>query len=82
VFLPSDTFRSAVWPTQPPVQWVLGVLSPGVKPPRREADHSPPGTASVATPCFQYMPSWHVTGTFYLLPLPHFCCNAYGHNCR
>jgi hypothetical protein len=45
--LSSNTFRLAVWPTQPPVQWVLGVLSLGVKPPRREADHSPPGTAWV-----------------------------------
>jgi hypothetical protein len=28
--------RPAVGPTQPPVQWVPGVLSPG-----RKADHSP-----------------------------------------
>jgi hypothetical protein len=28
--------------TQPPVQWVLGVLSPG-----RDADHSPPSSAEV-----------------------------------
>jgi hypothetical protein len=31
-----------------PVQWVPGVLSPGVKArPRREADHSPPSSAEV-----------------------------------
>jgi hypothetical protein len=35
-------------PTQPPVQWVQGVLSPGVKArPGRDADHSPPSSAEV-----------------------------------
>jgi hypothetical protein len=34
-------------PLQPPTQWVLGVLSPGVKRPGREADHSPPTNAEV-----------------------------------
>jgi hypothetical protein len=29
-------------PTQPPVQWVQGALSSGVKRPGREADHSSP----------------------------------------
>ena len=33
--------RPALWPTQPPVQWVPG-LSPGVKRPGRGADHPPP----------------------------------------
>jgi hypothetical protein len=32
--------RPALWPTQPPIQWVPGALSPGVKLPGREADHS------------------------------------------
>jgi hypothetical protein len=30
------------WPAQFPIQWVQGALSPGVKRPGREADHSPP----------------------------------------
>jgi hypothetical protein len=34
-------------PPQPPIQWVLGALSPGVKWPGREADHSPPTSAEV-----------------------------------
>jgi hypothetical protein len=34
-------------PTQPPIQWIPGVLSPGVKWPGREADHSPPTSAEV-----------------------------------
>jgi hypothetical protein len=33
--------------TQPPVQWVPGALSPGVKRPGREDDHSPPTSAEV-----------------------------------
>jgi hypothetical protein len=34
-------------PTQPPIQWVPGALSQGVKRPGREADHSPPTSAKV-----------------------------------
>jgi hypothetical protein len=32
-------FRTALGPTQPPIQWVRRALSLGVKRPRREADH-------------------------------------------
>jgi hypothetical protein len=40
--------RPALEPTQPPVQWVPEVLSPGVKArPGRDADHSPPSSAEV-----------------------------------
>jgi hypothetical protein len=39
-FLFSTSFRPALGPTQPPIQWVWGALSPGVKRQRREADHS------------------------------------------
>jgi hypothetical protein len=34
--------RQALGPTQPPVQWVSGVLSPG-----RDTDHSPQSSAEV-----------------------------------
>jgi len=34
-------------PTQPPMQWVLGAPSLGVKRPEREAEHSPPSNAEV-----------------------------------
>jgi len=37
----------AVGPTQPPIQWVLGVLSPGVKQQRLGADHSHPSSVKV-----------------------------------
>jgi hypothetical protein len=40
-FLFSTSSRPALGPTQPPMQRVLGALSPGVKQPVREADHSP-----------------------------------------
>jgi hypothetical protein len=33
--------------TQPPIQWVPGALSAGVKRPGREVDHSPPTSAEV-----------------------------------
>jgi hypothetical protein len=39
--------RTALEPTQPPIQWVPEALSLGVKRPRREADHSPPSSAEV-----------------------------------
>jgi hypothetical protein len=39
-----------VRPTQPPIQWVPGALSLGVKRPGCEADHSPPSTAEVKVP--------------------------------
>jgi hypothetical protein len=56
----------ALRPTQPPIQWVRGALSLGVKQPRREADHSPPFPqyASMAW-C-----SVKAQGQFYLYLLP------------
>jgi hypothetical protein len=36
----SMSSKPAVGSTQPPMQWVTGALSPGVKRPGREADHS------------------------------------------
>jgi hypothetical protein len=39
--------RTALGPTQPPIQWVPGALSLEVKQPGCEADHSPPSSAEV-----------------------------------
>jgi hypothetical protein len=44
-FLLFTASRSALGPTQPPLQWVPEALSPEVKQPGREADHSPPSSA-------------------------------------
>jgi hypothetical protein len=39
--------KMAVGPTQPPIQWVPGALSLGVKRPGREADRSRPSSAEI-----------------------------------
>jgi hypothetical protein len=61
-FLFSAASRPALEPTQPPIQLVPGVLSPGVKRLGREADHSPPTSAKVkkmwiyiSTPPYAFM---------------------------
>jgi hypothetical protein len=47
IFLFTTVSRTALGPIQPPIQWVPGGLSLGVKRPGREADHSPPSSAEV-----------------------------------
>jgi hypothetical protein len=58
----SKSSRPALGSTQPPIQWVPGALSLGVKWPGREADHSPPTSAEVkkmwiytSTPPYTFM---------------------------
>jgi hypothetical protein len=46
-FLFFKSSRVALGPTQPPIQWAPGALSPGVKRPGPEADQSPPTSAEV-----------------------------------
>jgi hypothetical protein len=46
-FLFSKSSRLALGSTQPPIQWVPGALSPWVKRPGREADHSPATSTKV-----------------------------------
>jgi hypothetical protein len=41
----SISSRLALVSTQPPIHWVLGAISPGIKRPGREADRSPPTSA-------------------------------------
>jgi hypothetical protein len=53
----------ALGPTQPPIQWVSGALSLGVKRPGSEADHSRPSSAEVKEWMELYLhspntPSW------------------------
>jgi hypothetical protein len=47
IFLFTTTFRLALGPTQPPIQWVPRALSLGVKRQGREAGHSPSSSAEV-----------------------------------
>jgi hypothetical protein len=47
IFLFDTVSRPVLGPTQPPIQWVPGALSLGVKRPGREAGHSPPSNAEV-----------------------------------
>jgi len=39
--------QTGLGPTQPPIQWVPGALSPRIKRPGREANYSPPSSAEV-----------------------------------
>jgi hypothetical protein len=63
IFLLSTSSRPVLGPTQPPIQWVPGGLSSGIKRPGREADHSPPFIAEVkkggARPLLTHTSSWH-----------------------
>jgi len=71
IFPLASVSRTALWPTQPPVKWVPGVLSPGVKVrPVRDADHSPPSSAEVENEQELYVlspqaPPWRVAGLLY-----------------
>jgi hypothetical protein len=47
MFLFTTVSRTALGPTQPPIQWVPGALSLGVKWPGREADLSTPSSPEV-----------------------------------
>jgi hypothetical protein len=72
--------RPAVGPTLPPIQWVPGALSPVIKRPGRENDHSPPTNAEVkktwaytSTPpirlhgvVLNYLNVWTTLSYFYL----------------
>jgi hypothetical protein len=63
MFLFTTGFRPALGSTQPPIQWVPGTLSLGIKRPGREADHSPSSSAEIQELVELYLhspstPSW------------------------
>jgi hypothetical protein len=63
IFLFTTASRTALGPTQPPIQCVPGALSLGVKRLRREPDHSPPSSAKAKKCVELYLhspntPSW------------------------
>jgi hypothetical protein len=47
----STSSRPVLGPTHPPIQWMPEAISPGVKRPEREGDHSPPTSAKVNRTC-------------------------------
>jgi hypothetical protein len=47
----STSSRPALRPSRPPIQWVLGALSPGIKRKGRGTDHSPTASAEVKKMC-------------------------------
>jgi hypothetical protein len=66
IFFFTTAFRTALGPTQPPIQWVPGTFSLAVNRPGREADHSPPSSAEVKEWVELYFhspntPSWRGT---------------------
>jgi hypothetical protein len=63
IFLFTTASRTAVGPTQPPIQWILEALSLGVNRPGREAGNSPPSNSEVKELVELYLhspntPSW------------------------
>jgi len=64
IFLYTTAPRKALGPTQPPIWWVPGALSLGIKRPGCEAYHSPPSSAEIKnawsytfTPQYSFMES-------------------------
>jgi hypothetical protein len=56
--------RPALGPTQPPIQWVPGALSPGLMRPGREAVHLTPTSAEVKKMwMYTFTPDTPCTGT-------------------
>jgi len=54
-------FKFTPGPIQPPIQWALGSVIPGIKQPGHEADHSPPSSAEIME-LYHHSPnisSWH-----------------------
>jgi hypothetical protein len=82
IFLLTTASNTVLEPTKPPIQWVSGTFSLGVKRLGREADHSPPSSAEVKECVDLYFhshstPSWRgsqlkkSTGTTLPLALPY-----------
>jgi hypothetical protein len=55
-FLVTAGYTPALGPTQLPIHWVPGILSPGIKCPGRKVDHSPPSGS-------EFKNAWSYTST-------------------
>jgi hypothetical protein len=63
IFLFTNASRTALGHTQPPIQWIPGALSLGVKRLEREVDHSPPSSAEVKNAwSYTFIPSVRLHG--------------------
>jgi hypothetical protein len=62
IFFFTTMSRTALGPTQPPIQWIRGALSLRIKRPGHEADHPPPSSAEIKEKVELYLhshtPSW------------------------
>jgi hypothetical protein len=62
IFLSTIMCGPALGSVQPPIEWVRGGVSPGLKRQGREADHSPPCSAEVKNgsviPSLPHTSSW------------------------
>jgi hypothetical protein len=87
IFLFTTMSRTALGPTQPPLQWVLGAVSLEIKWRGHEADNSPPSSTEVKECLELYlhspnMVSWHcaylkkVQGQLYLSTCRHVVLNT------
>jgi hypothetical protein len=72
ILLFTTASRTALGPTQPPIQWIPGIPSLG---PRREADHSPPSSAEVKN-VWSYTSTPHYVFMAWCL-VKHFNLNLY-----
>jgi hypothetical protein len=66
-FLFASLPNMALEPTQPPIQWVSGALSPEVKRPGREADYSLPSSAKVKNAWSSISTPSHVFKAWFLV---------------
>jgi hypothetical protein len=87
IFLFTTVSRTALVPTKPPIQWVLGALSLGVKQPGHEADHSPPSSAKVKNAWSSTYTPQYVSMAWYLVKhrdnlLSFRCFSLYGRLAR
>jgi hypothetical protein len=82
IFLFTTMSRLALWPAQPPIQWILEAVSLGVNWLGHEADHSPLSSAKVkkawsytSTPPYVFI-AWclvkHRDNFTFNLPYTHF----------
>jgi hypothetical protein len=63
IFLFITASRKFLGPTQPPIQYILGALSLGIKKPGREADHTRLPSAEVKNAwSYIFIPTVHLHG--------------------